>query len=153
MFVDVHILIANKVSALGNWHTTTRQGREAVLARREHWGGGDPGCCGLTVRPDSRRRILFGATRGAILRKSGMTFQLLVVAIAMAPASAHAQWKTPWSYEGARGPEHWGDLDPDYAACRVGKEQSPIDIRKAQKTDLPSIRFEYQSSPLKYLIN
>jgi carbonic anhydrase len=82
-----------------------------------------------------------------------MTFHVLVVAIAMAPASARGQWRTPWSYEGARGPEHWGDLDPEYAACNAGKEQSPIDIRNAQKVNLPPIRFEYKSSPLKYLIN
>ncbi len=67
--------------------------------------------------------------------------------------TAKAQWKTPWSYEGARGPDRWGNLDPDYAACKAGKEQSPIDIRDAVKADLPPIRFEYQSSPLKYLIN
>jgi carbonic anhydrase len=75
------------------------------------------------------------------------------VAIAMAPASARGQWRTPWSYEGARGPEHWSSLDPEYAACNTGKEQSPIDIRNAQKVNLPAIRFEYKSSPLKYLIN
>jgi carbonic anhydrase len=62
-------------------------------------------------------------------------------------------WKTPWEYEGARGPEHWGDLDPEYAACKTGKEQSPIDIRNAEKADLPALRFEYKSGPLKYLIN
>jgi len=71
----------------------------------------------------------------------------------MLPATAHAQWKTPWSYEGARGPEHWGSLDPDYAACNAGKEQSPVDIRTARKADLPPLRFEYQSAPLKYLID
>lgn len=62
-------------------------------------------------------------------------------------------WRTKWSYEGARGPEHWGDLDPEYAACKLGKQQSPIDIRNAEKTDLPALRFEYTSGPLKYLIN
>jgi carbonic anhydrase len=81
-----------------------------------------------------------------------MKLELLAIAILLAPA-AQAQWKTPWSYAGPTGPEHWGDLDPDYAACKSGKEQSPIDIRNAQKADLPALRFEYQSTPLKYLIN
>ena len=37
-----------------------------------------------------------------------MTRLVLAVAIAiLAPESALGQWKTPWSYEGARGPEHW----------------------------------------------
>jgi carbonic anhydrase len=68
-------------------------------------------------------------------------------------AAPQAQWKTRWSYEGATGSAHWGDLDPEYATCKVGKEQSPIDIRNAEKAGLPAIRFEYKSGPLKYLIN
>jgi len=90
--------------------------------------------------------------RRSNVQKRRLTFHLLVAAIAMALASARGQWRTPWSYEGARGPEHWGGLDPEYAACN-GKQQSPIDIRNARKVSLPPIRFEYQSSPLKYLIN
>jgi carbonic anhydrase len=82
-----------------------------------------------------------------------MTFLLLVVVVLLVPAGPRAQWKTRWSYEGATGAEHWGDLDPDYAACKVGKEQSPIDIRNAEKAQLPALRFEYKSGPLKYLIN
>jgi len=79
-----------------------------------------------------------------------MTLVLLVVAEVLTAVSSPAQWKTPWSYEGAA---HWSDLDPEYAACNVGKEQSPIDIRNAEKVKLPAIRFEYKSGPLKYLIN
>jgi carbonic anhydrase len=82
-----------------------------------------------------------------------MAFVLPAVAAVMAPASARAQWKTPWTYEGATGADHWSDLDPDYAACNAGKEQSPIDIRNPEKAELPAIRFEYKSGPLKYLIN
>ena len=82
-----------------------------------------------------------------------MTFVLLVVAAALVPAALRAQWKTHWTYEGATGAEHWGDLDPEYAACKVGKEQSPIDIRNVEKAELPALRFEYKSGPLKYLIN
>ena len=51
------------------------------------------------------------------------------------------------------GAEHWSELDPEYAACNAGKEQSPIDIRSAEKAELPAIRFEYKSGPLKYLID
>ncbi len=77
----------------------------------------------------------------------------MMLALLLAPAGLRAQWKTPWSYEGATGAAHWGDLDPAYAACKDGKEQSPIDIRNAEKTELPAITFEYISGPLKYLIN
>jgi carbonic anhydrase len=78
---------------------------------------------------------------------------LVVVALVLVPTGSRAQWKTHWTYEGPTGAEHWGDLDPEYAACKAGKEQSPIDIRNAEKVELPAIRFEYKSGPLKYLIN
>lgn len=82
-----------------------------------------------------------------------MTIGLLILAVSLVPAAPRAQWKTHWSYDGAEGPEHWGDLDPAYAACNAGHSQSPIDIRTATKAALPALRFEYKSAPLKYLIN
>ena len=87
------------------------------------------------------------------MRKGWITIALLIVAAVLVPASPRPQWKTRWSYEGANGPEHWGDLDPEYAACKVGKEQSPIEIRNAVKAALPAIRFEYKSGPLKIINN
>ena len=87
------------------------------------------------------------------MRKVWMTFALLVVAAVLVREGPHAQWKTRWEYEGAKGVEHWSELDPDYAACDAGKEQSPIDIQRAEKAELSALRFEYKSGPLKYLIN
>jgi carbonic anhydrase len=82
-----------------------------------------------------------------------MKFAVLIAAAVFAPASAPAQWKTPWTYEGERGADHWSALDRDYAVCSTGKEQSPVDIHNAQPADLPPLRFEYHAGPLKYLIN
>jgi len=87
------------------------------------------------------------------LRTGWITSVLLVVAVVLLPSTPRAQWKTQWSYAGADGPSHWGDLDPAYAACKTGKEQSPIDIRSAKKAELPVIRFEYKSGPLKIINN
>jgi carbonic anhydrase len=87
------------------------------------------------------------------VRKTWIMAAWLVVTAMLTPAISRAQWKTRWSYEGAIGAEHWSDLDPDYAACKAGKQQSPIDIRTAKKGDLPALQFEYKSGPLKYLIN
>lgn len=37
-----------------------------------------------------------------------------------------------WSYEeGHGGPQEWGKLAPEYQACSIGKEQSPIDLTKS----------------------
>lgn len=89
-------------------------------------------------------------SRCTIPNVSKNKFVWLAIVAVLVPHGLCAQWKTPWTYEGAA---HWGDLDPQYAACNAGKEQSPIDIRNAEKADLPALRFEYKSGPLKYLIN
>ena len=48
-----------------------------------------------------------------------------------------------WSYAGATGPEAWGTLSPDYAACSDGSAQSPIDIAAPAAADLPNIVYSY----------
>jgi carbonic anhydrase len=95
--------------------------------------------------------------------RSSSKFRSLLLASLWAPAFLPAQtadysnyvspWKTAWDYKGARGAEHWSELDSQYAVCNVGKQQSPIDIRNARKADLPAIRFEYRSGPIRYVIN
>src|ERR1700733_1187100 len=61
-------------------------------------------------------------------------------------------WRTPWTYEGPRGSDHWAELDSQYAACS-GKEQSPIDIQDTQKADLPATRFDYKPALIPYVTN
>jgi carbonic anhydrase len=80
------------------------------------------------------------------------TVLLAAAAVALA-TNSQAQWRTPWEYEGPTGADHWSDLDPAYATCNVGKEQSPIDIQSAEKAQLPALRFDSKSGPLKYLVN
>jgi carbonic anhydrase len=67
-------------------------------------------------------------------------------------ACQHNAGKAKWSYDGPNGPQHWADLNPDYAACN-GKEQSPIDIQSPKKAQLPAIRFEYKSGPMRIINN
>jgi carbonic anhydrase len=87
------------------------------------------------------------------LRKLWLMIGVLTATAFLLPAGPRAQWKTRWEYEGPTGPDRWGDLDREYAACKIGKEQSPIDIQNAEKAELFGLRFEYKSGPLKYLIN
>jgi carbonic anhydrase len=87
------------------------------------------------------------------VRKAWMVLGVLAVPAVWAPRDSRAQWTTPWSYEGAAGADHWGDLDPAYAACKIGRAQSPVDIATAEPGNLPALRFDYHSGPLKYLIN
>jgi carbonic anhydrase len=96
-------------------------------------------------RPSTTRSILLLLLPAACASALGM-------ADPDTPHKYVSPWRTPWTYEGARGSDHWADLDPQYAACK-GKAQSPIDIREAQKTDLPALRFDYRSSPIPYVTN
>jgi carbonic anhydrase len=58
-----------------------------------------------------------------------------------------------WSYGGHGGPAKWAEVDSHFATCKLGKLQSPIDIRGAKTADLPAIKFDYQPSPLKVIDN
>jgi len=67
--------------------------------------------------------------------------------------SAQEQHSAHWSYEGAGGPSHWADLNPEFALCGSGHQQSPIDIRKPKKADLPPLQVDYKPSPLHIIDN
>lgn len=86
------------------------------------------------------------------MRQILLTLTFLAGSAIFVSVVPRAQWKTHWSYAGADGPAHWAHLDPAYAACD-GKEQSPIDIRDAEKTQLPALRFEFKSGPLNIINN
>jgi carbonic anhydrase len=58
-----------------------------------------------------------------------------------------------WTYGEHGGPKEWGELDKAFATCKLGKVQSPIDIRGAKAADLPAIKFAYKPSPLKLIDN
>lgn len=58
-----------------------------------------------------------------------------------------------WSYQGEAGPDHWGELNADYAACAAGVTQSPIDLVAVSGEDLPDIVFNYGESHLNILNN
>jgi carbonic anhydrase len=54
-----------------------------------------------------------------------------------------------WSYVGHTGPLVWGKLDPAYAACSHGREQSPVDLRGARLNQaLEPIQFHYIGGPV-----
>ena len=65
----------------------------------------------------------------------------VLVCALLAAAPAHAA-DVHWQYgKGHGGPAHWSALSPEYATCGVGKHQSPIDIKGAEKAALPEILF------------
>jgi carbonic anhydrase len=78
---------------------------------------------------------------------------VLVLAGLGAAAGSEHQEAPHWSYDGAAGPDHWGDLDPAFALCKTGKAQSPINVDRTEKASLPPIRFDYRPSPLAIVDN
>ena len=62
---------------------------------------------------------------------------LLPAGSVSAGAGAH------WEYDGKQGPEHWGELTQEYAACAEGKNQSPIDLVADVHADLAPLNFDY----------
>ena len=57
-----------------------------------------------------------------------------------------------WGYSGSEGPDHWGELRPEFAACKTGHHQSPVNIVHAQSAELPAIQFDYKPAAL-HIIN
>ena len=52
-----------------------------------------------------------------------------------------------WSYDGATGPEKWGDLDATDAPCSAGGQQSPIDITGTIIARQPTLKIEWSKQP------
>ncbi|WP_410498222.1 carbonic anhydrase [Chitinibacter sp. S2-10] len=58
------------------------------------------------------------------------------------PAAAH------WSYSGSTGPDDWGNMQPEFALCKSGRQQSPINISEVYSQQLEALQFNYQHSKL-----
>jgi carbonic anhydrase len=82
-----------------------------------------------------------------IRRFAAVTFCLIMICAINAGAEDH------WSYTGKTGPDEWGKLSPEFATCKTGKNQSPIDIKHAKVSDLPPIQFNYQPAKLRIINN
>jgi len=76
-----------------------------------------------------------------------LALALVVAGVAVAAEGVH------WSYSGESGPEHWGDLSPDFATCAKGVEQSPVDIPADAALNAADISFNYQPSALTIVNN
>src|SRR5450759_4988106 len=79
----------------------------------------------------------------------------VAIALGFASMSFAAGNEAHWGYTGKEGADKWGDLKQEFATCKLGKEQSPIDIRDkdAVKSKLDAITFDYRPSPLRIIDN
>jgi carbonic anhydrase len=65
---------------------------------------------------------------------------------ALAGAQAADDHAPHWAYQGKEGPQAWGNLDASFSACKLGHEQSPIDIHGATKAHLAPLALDYRAS-------
>ncbi|WP_298640889.1 carbonic anhydrase family protein [uncultured Cardiobacterium sp.] len=55
-----------------------------------------------------------------------------------------------WSYTGKDDPAHWGELSPAFVTCKLGKNQSPVDLTTAIAKSGSSVEATYP--PLIYTV-
>lgn len=51
------------------------------------------------------------------------------------------------------GPEHWGELSPEYKLCKEGHHQSPINIEESDPAEMAPLQFQYRAAPLEITRN
>lgn len=88
--------------------------------------------------------------------KNRLTIAAVILALfAVIVPAAFAQEEEPphWGYEGEHGPDHWAELEEDFALCSAGHSQSPIDVSGATDVGLSDIAFHYGETPLSVLNN
>lgn len=87
----------------------------------------------------------------------GIFMRMRVIGIGIAVLAflggAAAADEAHWGYEGEHGPEHWGAMAPENAACAVGAQQSPIDIKGAVKAELPALKVNWARADAMILNN
>lgn len=58
-----------------------------------------------------------------------------------------------WSYEGATGPAHWGDMDAASQVCTLGSQQSPIDIDRTIRAELAPLDLKWGRDAAATIVN
>lgn len=69
--------------------------------------------------------------------------RILIVTILLFVTSCYKDW----SYKGFTGPKYWGNLQEDHKFCKIGYNQSPINIKSAEyEFKKQDFRFSYSST-------
>jgi carbonic anhydrase len=71
--------------------------------------------------------------------------QTILAAVFAVALFADPSFAQQWSYEGETAPERWGTLDPKFVMCRIGKNQSPIDIDGLIEARLETLKLNYSA--------
>ena len=88
-----------------------------------------------------------------LLKYLALSFVVVAVAVISKTNNFSIAESLEWGYSGAEGPGNWGDLSPEFAACKLGKEQSPINIENGSEANLPDIQLTYDNTPFNIVNN
>jgi carbonic anhydrase len=90
-----------------------------------------------------------GWTKGVSKRRA-LAVVVMAATVASLATTASAAAPTAWNHNpnSAIGPTHWGTLDPAFAKCETGTNQSPVDISGAVQGGGPSLQFRYPDNEL-----
>ena len=79
---------------------------------------------------------------------------LVAVCLTAFASFGYAEGAVKWGYDGNIGPANWGDLSKEFATCKTGQVQAPIDIqtKQASKNNAP-IKTNYKASAGEILNN
>lgn len=71
-----------------------------------------------------------------------------LIVFAGCPSATSPPTEPEFAYSGDAGPDHWGELSAEWAACGDGMEQSPVDIAGATvNAELPDLVIDYSAAP------
>ncbi|ACK67145.1 Carbonate dehydratase [Rippkaea orientalis PCC 8801] len=91
----------------------------------------------------NRRSLLKALPLGLAGTTFSFSFPSLIAAVA---GEKHHEW----NYE---EPHKWGELTREYQACKLGQQQSPIDLESFVASSLQPIEISYQQIPLRIVNN
>ncbi|OSM06944.1 carbonic anhydrase family protein [Magnetofaba australis] len=83
-----------------------------------------------------------------MMRKQVKRGSAALMALAAMGLTCVAWAKPDWSYEGEQRPANWAELNPDYALCRDGLAQSPVDLAGATDIGRVLVGLDYRTAPL-----
>jgi carbonic anhydrase len=64
-------------------------------------------------------------------------------AVALGPGGPAAAQH--WGYSGEAGPDNWSKVDPKFAMCALGRNQSPIDLAGFVEAELKPLKLAYKA--------
>ncbi len=74
---------------------------------------------------------------------------IIVIGLVSAAAAVAQGSENKWTYDCSTGPAHWAELDPAFAACTAGHEQSPVALEEAARHHPGKLSLDYHQSKIR----